>query len=320
MTGGTKASAITAKAVLYSGFGGFEVVSIGDRPVRPPEPGEVRVKVAAAAVSPVDILVRDPGLGVLPLPMTPGMDLAGTVEAVGDAVTTVAVGDEIMGVLTAMRPEGGAQASFVTMPAASVVTLPKGVSPTEAATLPMNSLTALSALESAALAPGQTFAVTGGAGWLAYLAIVFAKSQGLRVVADAKPADFDLVRGYGADIVVERGDDFAQAIRNSVAEGVDVLFDTAVLGEKTFAAIKDGGAYIPVRGPIDAALVRGIRMKPVEVNEARTRTALLEKVRAFVETGAIKPKVAATFPLDQIEDAQRFIMAGSVRGRPVITF
>ncbi|WP_277980536.1 quinone oxidoreductase family protein [Sphingomonas phyllosphaerae] len=311
---------ITAKAVLYSGNGDYDVMSVGDRPVRAPGLGEVRIRVAAATVNPTDILLRDPGQGSLKLPMTPGMDAAGTVEAVGVGVTRLNVGDEVIAAVKPGRDEGGAQASYIVVPEASVVSQPAGTTPIEAATVPMNGLTALYALDHAALSPGQVLAVTGGAGWLAYLTIVLAKQRGLTVVTDAKPEDVDTVRGYGADIVVLRGDGYADRVREAVPHGVDALLDTALLAEQAFPAIKDGGVYIPVRGWNDRPDEQRIHIRPVLVPEVLERTDWLETLRETVEAGRIKPKVAATFPVEQVADAQRAQLAGGVRGRIVLSF
>ncbi len=313
-------SPISAKAVVYSGRGGYEVVSVADRAVRAPNAGEVRIRVVAAAVNPTDILLRDPGYADVPAPMTPGMDAAGVIESLGEGVTSFAVGDKVMAAVKPVRPEGGAQAALIVLPVASVVPKPSTASLVEAATIPMNGLTALYALDHASLKAGQTFAVTGGAGWLAYQAIVLAKQAGLRVVADAKRDDFELVRDYGADIVVERGDGFADAIRREVPDGVDAILDTALLAEKTFPAIRDGGIYIPVRGAIDVEGERGIVIKPVLVNEILHRTDWLDTLREHVEAGILKPRIAREFPIDDVAVAQRFLLSGGVRGRPVLVF
>jgi NADPH:quinone reductase-like Zn-dependent oxidoreductase len=108
----------------------------------------------------------------------------------------------------------------------------------EAATPPMHGLTALHALDIARFSTRQTLGVSGGAGWLAEQAIVFARQRRLRTIADAKAEERDLVRRYGTDTVVRRSDDFASAVRREVPEGVDALLDTALLGESSFAAIR----------------------------------------------------------------------------------
>jgi NADPH:quinone reductase-like Zn-dependent oxidoreductase len=313
-------TSVVSKAVTYSGRGGYDVIAVSERTVRPPEANEVRIRVAASAVNPTDIALRDPGRGNMPPPLTPGMDAAGTVEAAGAGVTRLKVGDEVMAAVMPVRPEGGAQAAYIVIPAASAVHKPKGVTLIEAATIPMNGLTALYSLEHAALSAGQTLAVSGGAGWLAYQTIVIAKHRGLRVIADAKAAEIDLVRGYGADAVVERGPAFAAAIRRQIPGGADALLDTALLGEKSFGAIKDGGIYIPVRGWNGGPGERGIRIKPVLAIERLERTDWLEFLRELVEAGHLKPHVARGFAPEQVADAQRLLMAGGLRGRAVIVF
>jgi NADPH2:quinone reductase len=314
------AGAVSGKAVTYAGWGGYDVISIAERNVRAPNVSEVRIKVLAAAVNPTDILLRDPGLGNLDLPMIPGMDAAGIVDAVGSEVTRLKIGDEVMAAVTPMRREGGAQASYIVVPSASVVHKPKSVTHAEAATVPMNGLTALYALDLAALSTGQTLAVTGGAGWLAYMTITLAKLRGLRVIADAKREEVELVRGYGADVVVDRADAFAEALRREIPEGADALLDTALLSEQAFPALKDGGIYIPVRGWRDGPDDPRIQIKPVLVNEVLDRTDWLESLRDVVAAEKISPRVAGEYVLENVADAQRSLMAGGVRGRPVIMF
>ncbi len=309
---------LSGRAIIYTGRGGYEVIKVVERTVRAPVADEVRISVKAAAVNPTDIVLRDPGRGDPPL--TPGMDAAGVIEAVGPGVSRLHVGDEVMTAVAPLRPEGGAQAEYVVAPAASVVPIPVGVSLAEAATLPMNGMTALYALELAGLSKGQTLAVSGGAGLLAHYTIAVAKYQGLKVVADAKPEEFDLVRSYGADIVVERGPEFADAIRRRIPEGADALVDTAVLREKCFPAIRDGGVYVHVRQWQDAPSVRGIQTKLVWASEVLERTEWLLLLRNLVESGAIKLHVTKKYGPEQTADAQRSLMAGGLRGRPVIVF
>jgi NADPH:quinone reductase len=219
-----------------------------------------------------------------------------------------------------LRPEGGAQAQHIVGPAASVVPIPEGVSLAQASILPMTGLTALNALEIAALKKGQILAVSGGAGLLAQYAIAAAKRRGIKVIADAKPADAELVRSYGADTVVERGPGLAEAIRRELRDGVDALLDTAVLVEMSFGAIRDGGIYIPVRGWGDKPSERGIKIKPMLVSDVLERTEWLELLRNMVAAGDIKLRVVAEYAPEPTGDAQRALEAGSLRGRPVMLF
>jgi NADPH2:quinone reductase len=311
---------LTGRAITYKGPGGYEVIEIAERAVRSPGVGEVRINVKAAAVNPTDIGLRERGIPGQIWTVVPGMDAAGIIESVGPGVSPLQAGQRVMAAVMPRRSEGGAQAQHIVVPAASVVPIPEGVSLAEASTLPMNGLTALRALELAALGVGQFFAVSGGAGLLAHYAIAAAKRQGQKVIADAKPEEAELVRSYGADIVVERGPGFAEAIRREVRGGVDALLDTALLAEKSFGAIRDDGAYIPVRGWGDQPGERGIKIKPVFVSEVLERTHWLELLRDMVAAGQIRLRVAGEYAPERVADAQRALAAGGLRGRVVILF
>ncbi len=311
---------ITSKAITYKGPGGYDVISVVERTVRAPEANEVRIEVKAAAVNPTDVLLRKAGIENTTSLVIPGMDAAGTIDAVGPGVERLRKGQQVIAVVMPRRRDGGAQAQHIVVPAASVVPVPDGVSLAQASTLPMNGLTALRALELAELAKGQTLAVSGGAGLLAHYTIAMAKRQGHRVIADAKREEADLVRSYGADVVIERGPDFSRTIRREVPNGVDALLDTAVLGEKAFGAIRDGGIYLGVRGGGNKGVERGIAFKSVLVFEVLDRTDWLEQLRDLVATGKIKLRVAGEFKSDHLADAQSALEAGGLRGRPVIVF
>jgi len=304
------------RAVGITAPGGPEVLSVVERPVREPGPGEVRIAVKAAAVNPTDIGLRQSGGGDLPAPWTPGMDAAGTVEAVGDGVDRLHVGDEVMAAVSPRRPEGGAQAELVVVPAAAVVPIPDGATLQQASTLPMNGLIAEFGLELLGLQAGNTLAVTGGAGLLASYIIPLAKEQGLRVLADAKPEDEELVRGYGADVVVPRGEGFVEA----VSEGVDGLYDTALLHESGFGAIRDGGTMVVVRGWDPEETERGIVVKQVFVFDVLERTDWLEELRRLASDGRLQLRVAGEYPPEEAAEAQRAMEAGGLRGRAVIVF
>jgi NADPH:quinone reductase-like Zn-dependent oxidoreductase len=311
---------LTGRAITYKGPGGYEVIAIAERTVRSPGVGEVRINVKAAAVNPTDIGLRERGIPDQTWTVVPGMDAAGIIESVGPGVSRLQTGQKVMAAVMPRRSEGGAQAEHIVVPAASVVPIPEGVSLAEASTLPMNGLTALRALELAALGTGQFFAVSGGAGHLAHYAIAAAKRQGQKVIADAKPEEAELVRSYGADLVVERGPGFADAIRREVPGGVDALLDTALLAEKSFGAIRDDGVYIPVRGWGDKPSERGIKIKPVLVSEVLERTEWLELLRDMVAARQIKLRVAGEYAPERIADAQRALATGGLRGRSVILF
>jgi NADPH:quinone reductase-like Zn-dependent oxidoreductase len=309
-----------ARAVGISEPGGPEVLTVIDRAVREPAPGEVRIAVAAAAVNPADTAVRGRGVDNVPPPWTPGMDAAGAVESVGESVDRLSPGEEVMAVVSPRRPEGGAQAELVVVPAASVVPIPEGCSVEQAATLPMNGLTALLSLELLGLEPGQTLAVTGAAGQLASYAIPLAKEQGLRVIADAGPDDEALVRSFGADVVLPRGDGYPAAVCDVVPGGADGVLDTALFNRGAFPAVRDGGVLVPVRGWLHGEPERGIDIRPVLVGETMHRTDWLEALRERAAGGSLALRVAATYPPARAADAHRLMEAGGLRGRALIVF
>ena len=309
------------RAVVITEPGDLDVLQVADRPAREPAAGEVRIAVKAAAVNPTDVGLRERGAGDLPAPWVPGMDAAGVVESVGPGVDRLSVGDEVMAAVSPRRPEGGAQQELLVVPAASVVPIPDGATVVQAATLPMNGLTARLGLDLLGLQPGATLAVSGGAGLLASYVIVLAKEQGLRVIADAKPEDEDLVRSFGADVVVPRGERFTDAVLEAAPDGADAVYDTALLRRAAFPAIRDGGQIVVVRGwDGDEVEDRGIRVRAVFVATALERTEWLEELRALASSGRIKLRVAKEFPPEQAGEAQRLMDAGGLRGRAVIVF
>jgi NADPH:quinone reductase len=212
----------------------------------------------------------------------------------------------------------GAYSERIVLPAEAVVRVPAGASDAEACTLPMNGLTARLALDLLALEPGQTLAVTGAAGAFGGYAIQLGKADGLRVIADASPADEALVRDLGADVVVPRGPDVAARIRDLVPAGVDGLADGAVLNELIFGAVRAGGRIATVRGYRPEGIERGITSHPVWVREYAQANHQLDRLRQQVEDGLVTLRVARTFPMEQVADAHRLLEAGGVRGRLVI--
>ncbi|QFQ89070.1 alcohol dehydrogenase catalytic domain-containing protein [Paracoccus kondratievae] len=311
---------ISGKAITYRQSGGPEVISIVDRQVRAPREHEIRIAVVAAGVNPTDIQLRDPGFPGQAYPVVPGMDAAGIVESIGSAVSRFRVGDRVMAVLLPTRPEGGAQAEYVVVPEASAAVIPDHLSFAGAATLPMNGLTALLALDLAGLSTGETLAVSGGAGLLASYIIPIARSRGLQVIADARSEAVDQIRSYGADIVIERSLDFAERVRDHFPRGVDAMIDTAVLGVPALGAVRDCGTYIPLRGWESDVHERDIGIKPAFVFHALQRTDWLELIRNLVQSGTIPLRAVSEYPPENIAGAQEAILAGSGKHRPVILF
>jgi NADPH2:quinone reductase len=306
-------------AVAISQPGGPEVLEVIDRPDRDPGSGEVAIRVAYAAVNPTDIGLRQNGGGDLPAPWIPGMDAAGEIEAVGPGEARLTVGEPVMAGVSPRRPDGGAQAERIVVPAASVVPIPATASVAEAATLPMNGLTAMLGLAMLDLGAGETLAVTGGAGVLGSYVIALAADRGLRVIADARDADADAVRGFGADTVLPRSDDFAAAVREVEPDGVAAVYDAAVLNGATLPAIRDGGGLAVVRG-WDGPTERSITNHKVMVASVLDRTDWLMQLRELAGDGRITLRALDAFAPTAAGEAQQRMDAGGLRGRLLIAF
>jgi len=310
------------RAAGVTEFGGPGALHLVDVPAEPLGPGEVRLRVAAATVNPTDTYARagayadrDP---VKQPPWVPGMDVAGEVVEVGEGVDHVAPGDAVMGIVVPSGAHGGYREDIV-LPGNSVVRAPAGADAVAASTLPMNGLTARLALDLMALSPGSVLAVTGAAGAFGGYVVQLAKADGLTVVADASEADEELVRGFGADVVVRRGDDVAQRIREAYPDGVDGLADGAVQDALVLPAIRNGGGLATVRGYRGDGQ-RGIEVHPTLVRRVAEDRAALDRLRQQAEDGVLTLRGARTFPAEEAAEAHRVLEAGGVRGRLVLTF
>jgi NADPH:quinone reductase-like Zn-dependent oxidoreductase len=275
------------RAVGLFAQGGPEVLEVVDVPEVHAGEGQVRIRVYAATVNPTDVAARNGARAAQqkadPPPYVPGMEAAGIVDEVGRGVPErLKVGDAVMAIVV---PKGshGAYREQIVLDARSVVRAPAGKSHAEAATLPMNGLTARMSLDLLKLSPGQVLAVTGAAGAYGGYVIQLAKAQGLTVIADAAEKDDKLVASLGADIVVRRGDDVASRFRAHFPQGVDGLADAAILNERVIPAVRNGGAFTSLRGFIGnpqrdirftATLVSGYVHEWQKLDQLRQRSRL----------------------------------------------
>jgi NADPH:quinone reductase len=310
------------RAVGLTSFGDPDVLHLVDLPVPEPGDGEVRIKVAAATVNPSDAALRAGAFGPPPHgdgpPYVAGWELAGVVDAVGSGAG-VQVGDRVFAIVFPYATGRGAQAEYVVVSRDSVALVPDGVSLAEAATLPMNGLTARLALDKLGLQPGQTLAVTGAAGAVGGYVMQLASTEALRVIGDASPADTELVKSLGADVVVERGRDVAAAIRRQVPEGVDAVVDAALIGPPVLAAVKAGGQLIAVR-PFAGESERSITITLVFVLDYLHEAAKLAELARLARDGMLTLRVAQEIPAADAARAHRQLEAGGTRGRLVLTF
>ncbi|MCX5293854.1 MULTISPECIES: NADP-dependent oxidoreductase [unclassified Streptomyces] len=293
------------RAAVVRTFGGPEAVEVVD--VEMPEPGarQVRIKVAAAALNPVDAGVRAGFFGGAGKQIGFGWDVAGTVDATGVA-TAWSVGDEVVALDYGMVKPLGAHAEYIVVDTDAVAKAPATVDAVHAATLPLNALTAVQALDLLELTAGQSLLVTGAAGAVGAFAVQLAAHRGVSVTGLAREGDEEFVRSLGA----------AHLTSGAVGAGsVDAVLDTAILGEAALEWVRDGGAYLGVIPQAAPASVRGVRTGAVEVSADGARLA---ELAALVDEGVLSLRVAETYALQEAAKAHARLAEGGVRGRLVL--
>src|SRR5438094_9510151 len=242
------------RAVVAHEYGAPEVLKL--EPVSRPEPqeDEALVRVTASSVTTADPLTLSGKYAKefgTHLPLIPGYDIAGVVEKTGANVSRLKVGDAVYGYPTF----GGGWADYVTVKEWEVARKPKSLSFVDAAAVPMGALTAWQALvDVAKLQPGQTVLIHGGSGGVGTFAIQIAKARGARVIATASTANQDLLKGLGADVVI----DYTKQKFEDVAKDVDVILDS--VGKDTLArsygVVRKGGIVLTLVARPDSAEIQ----------------------------------------------------------------
>ncbi|MEV5329593.1 NADP-dependent oxidoreductase [Nonomuraea sp. NPDC052634] len=309
------------RAVVVRSFGGPEVLEVAEVPVPVAGEGQVRIRVEAATVNPVDLATRSGALAEAGLMSARdvvglGWDVAGTVEEVGPGVTGIEPGDRVIGLSDRLDVPLGAQADQVVLDADAVTATPAGVSPVQAATLPLNGLTAAQALDGLGLSPGQTLLVTGAAGAVGGFATQLAAARGIRVIAVAGAGDEPLVRELGADLFVPRTARLGEAVRALVPGGVHAALDAALTGAAALDAVRSHGAFAALVAGAAPPPLRGVR---VFTHWIYADGARLAELAALVEAGSLTLRVAGTLPLEQVAAAHKRLAEGGLRGRLVLT-
>ncbi|MFF8265961.1 NADP-dependent oxidoreductase [Streptomyces sp. NPDC016562] len=304
------------RAVVVSQWGGPEVLT--ETELERPEPamGEILVRVHAAGVNPVDWKTRASG-ALIPWGPVPavGWDVSGTVEAVGPGVTLHRVGDEVYG-MPRFPQQAGAYAEYVTAPARHFARKPASLDHVQAAALPLAALTAWQALvDTAGVSAGQRVLVHAAAGGVGHLAVQIAKARGAYVIGTASAGKHDLLRGLGADEVIDyRTTDFEDAVKD-----VDVVIDAigGDYGQRSLKVLKPGGHLITLPGP------DGIPADPQGVHAAwvlvEPDLAGLQEIAALVEQGLLRPLVDTVLPLAQAAKAHEIGERGRTTGKIVLT-
>jgi NADPH:quinone reductase-like Zn-dependent oxidoreductase len=312
--------AATMRMISQRRVGGPEVLEFvrADRPR--PAAGEVLVRVRAAGVNPADWKVRSGAVVRFgPPPFTLGLDLSGTVEAVGAGVDRFRVGDEVFG---CTFPPRGAYAEYVVAAQDALAHRPAGLDPVRAAALPVAALTAWQPLVWVAdVTAGQRVLVHAAAGGIGHLAVQIARSRGAYVIGTARAANHPALRALGADELVDyTATDFATAVRD-----VDVVLDpiSGDYGPRSLRTLVPGGLLVDVRGTgpdrtavREQAAAAGLRF--VEFGFSPSG-ADLECVGRLVEAGGLEVVVDRVLPLAEAARAHELSETGHVHGKIVLT-
>ncbi len=278
----------------------------------------MRIRVAATSFNPVDDGIRGGYLqGPFPvtLPHIPGIDVAGTVDALGEGVTDVQVGDDVIGFLPMVAD--GAAAEYVIAPAEVLAPAPTSIPLPDAAALPMVGLTAWQALfDDAGLTAGQRVLINGAGGAVGGYAVQLAKRAGAHVIATASPRSSERVRSAGADEVIDH-----TTTEVTVAEPVDVLLNLARITPEELVAlvalVRSGGVVVNTVPtiPTPADDERGVRAVGVFV---RSDAEQLSRLAALVDRGELRVDVAERVPLAELPAVHAKAATGALPGKVVV--
>ena len=332
----------TMKAIQQHTFGGPDVLRYEDAPVPELRAGEVLVRVHAVGLNPPDWYLRD-GYKMLPpewqpkvdFPLVLGTDISGVIEAVAEDVDGFSAGDEVYAMVrfpTGLAGGSRAYAEYVSVPASEVARKPAGIGHTQAAAAPMSLLTAWQFLVDLGhdapnpLQPnqhvpvplaGKTVLVNGAAGGVGHFVVQVAKLKGARVIAVASGKHEALLRGLGADEVI----DYTTSAPEDVVRDVDLVVD-AVGGPtagRFLRTLKRGGALFPIfpLGFADAeeAETRGVTVSATQV---RSNGKQLGELAHLLDSGAIRVVIDSAYPLAQASNAHERAARGHIQGKLVL--
>ncbi|WP_458248195.1 NADP-dependent oxidoreductase [Streptomyces sp. MAI_2237] len=328
------------KAVRLHEHGGPEVLRYEDAPIPEPGAGEVLVRVHAAGVNPPDWYLRG-GLTEMPgekgsavsLPVIPGTDVSGVVEAVAPDVEDFAPGDEVFGLLRFPSFDGSAYAEYVAAPASDLAHKPAGVDHVHAAAVPMAGLTAWQFLievghdhpspfqraphRPTALDTGTTVLVNGAAGGVGHLALQLAKWKGAHVTAVASSAHEAFLRELGADRFI----DYTKHRPEDLVHDLDLVLDTVggPAGSRFLRTLNRGGSLFPVF-PAEVAEEEATKLGvTVSTAQVRSSGAQLAELGRLLDKGTVRVAIDGTFALSDARAAHERAARGHIQGKVVLT-
>lgn len=320
------------RAITLPSYGDESALTLADVQTPTPAADEVLVRVAAAGVNRADLLQRQ---GHYPPPAgesdLPGLEVSGTIEAVGDEVVGWTVGDRVCALLA-----GGGYAEYVAVPVGQLLPVPQGIDLVEAAALPEVTATVWSNLFfTADLRAEELLLVHGGSSGIGTMAIQMARAFGARVAVTAGSQEkLDACRELGANVLINyREQDFVEIVKS--CGGANVILDVvgAKYLDRNIDALADSGrlVIIGMQGGVKAELNIGkllgkrgaiaatsLRARP-RAEKAAIVSAVREKVWPLIEAGQIRPIIQGTYPLEQVADAHRELAESKHIGKVLLT-
>jgi NADPH:quinone reductase len=322
------------RAAYIEETGPPEVIKVGELPEPQPGPGQVLVKVRAAALNPIDLYLRS-GLVPMPLafPYVIGCDLAGTVAKLGQGATRFAVGDRVWGSNQGLLGRPGTAAEFAAVDQDWLYPIPDKLSDNDAAAMALVGITAhLGLFRFGQLKFGESIYVPGGSGGVGQMVVQMAKASGAKVATSAgSPERADFCRGLGADLALNyKTDNVPARLREFAPEGVDIWFETQREPnlEISIPLLRKHGRLILLAGrtakpalPLGAFYPRncaifGFAMFNSPPDEQRS---CANEMNRIVQDGKLKASVGKIFPLDQAAEAERFLEANTMKGAGSLT-
>jgi NADPH:quinone reductase-like Zn-dependent oxidoreductase len=331
------------RRVVVTRHGGPEVLQVMEEDLPEPGAGEVRVKVLAAGISAYDLMLRRSGSlpGTPSVPYTPGEDIAGVVDKLGDGVTALERGQAVAG-----YPRGGGYAEFVCVPAGELVPVPAGVDPAQAVCLVVNYLTAHMLLHPTAhVRRGERILVHGAAGGVGSALLELGKVAGLEMYGTVSSYNYELVSALGATPIDYRTEDFCHRIHTLTGDGVDAVFDPVGGARqiwRSYRTLRRGGRLVSFG--MAATSKAGVRVIPFSLlmvillklmpdgKQASMSPNLAEFAPAHIDwyhetlaelfdltaAGKIKPVVAERIPLAEAARAHERLERGGYAGKVVL--
>ena len=301
------------RAVRFDEYGGIEVLKVVDVPRPAPGAGQVLVQVKAAGINPGEAKIR---AGLLhsrwpaTFPSGQGSDLAGIVSGTGPGVTSFSTGDEVIG----WTDNRASQAEYAVVEEQHLTAKPAGVPWEIAGALFVAGATAYAAVRAVGLTEGDTVVVSGAAGGVGSLAVQLARRAGATVIGLASEAHHPWLAGHGI-IPVTYGDGVADRIRQAAGK-VDAFIDTFG-AEYVEVALELGvePSRIDTIANFEAVARFGVK---AEGNAAGASASVLAELAGLIAAGELEVPIAATFPLDRVQDAYRQLAEGHILGKIVL--